>query len=275
MKTKLSVSRCCCVGVGCSSPTCLDDTFDTYGTGNSIFSNPAYNSFESAGDWTQTASDTLASHPGSSLAQQSVLYWEWGIAGKYDAPAFTVGGSDNIQTEVEVISMADYSSSFSLGIRSRNSGTNSSIGIGVTNYGFNISKTFSYYDNTGNLQGATWDTIDARDYPGRIIPASYYNGVWQIKLYDYAQAVGNLGKSRATFDFDAIRDGVTLYTSSAGAYPRVALEADVDPIDPLYRSWCVDPRGSLRSANYESFPDPPIDVEFDNLKMSVEGDTSC
>ena len=100
---------------------------------------------------------------------------------------------------------------------------------------------------------------------------AYYQHTYTLEIYDYLQQTGSDSVSRATWQWKLKEDGTTLFESHDGTSqiePRFAAA----PPSVSSGGWCSDPKIRITHNGFGSFSNS---MEFDNLKLTVNGDDSC
>ena len=271
MTIRMSIARCCCVVAGCARATCQLDTFDTYGTGNSIltgsiWSDEAVNS----GTAVQTASDTCL----LGLVPADKVTASWGVDGGLLAPSFTTGYANRTYTEMELKSFTNYLVYTAIQFTPRGAvigglSVNPNLGVFVGHDGsFDIAKKAFWYDVDNVKSEVTIDSIPEGDFT-----QAYIQHVYRVEMYDYAQQTGSDSVSRATFQWKILEDGVVVAESHDGTTQLESRFASAPPDRETGDNWCATPTVTIVSEGYNFFSNNQ--VEFDNFKIVTNFDETC
>ena len=136
------------------------------------------------------------------------------------------------------------------------------------NGNFDIEKKVIWYDVDDVVQSVVIDSI-----PTASFTQAYIQHVYRIELYDYQQQTGSDSKSRSTFQWKILEDGVVIEESHDGTTQLNSRFASEPPNKDVSDNWCNTPVVAIASSGYNLFG---VDqVEFDDFKISVNGDESC
>ena len=158
-----------------------------------------------------------------------------------------------------------------------------SLGITILPRGlpFGLDKQFIafavQYVNTGNyrkrLSYTDVDNVELQvDIPfSGTVTKAYYLHTYTLEIYDYLQQTGSDSVSRATWQWKVKEDGNTLMESHDGTTQLHARFAAAPPT-VVETSWCTKPLIRVFHSGFNFFANS---MEFDNLKLNVNGDESC
>lgn len=104
------------------------------------------------------------------------------------------------------------------------------------------------------------------------VTKAYYLHTYTLEIYDYLQQTGSDSVSRATWQWKVKEDGSTLMESHNGTSQLHARFAAAPPPVGVGTSWCTNP---VIRVTHQGFSFPSTSMEFDNLKLNVNGDESC
>jgi len=253
----------------CATPTCQFDTFNTYGSGNAIWSNSWYdeaNSTNGINSPEQSASGTCFWDHSSSLGE---LYAYWGVSGGATSPDFLTGYSNRTSLEMEIVDVGSVTDLVSLNIHPRGviSGLDRQF----------ISFETGYQNSSSHRKRVKWSDVDNTLHQttttfSAASSTSFYQHTYTIELYDYVQQTGSDSVSRATWQWKVKEDGIAIFESHDGTNQIESRFASAAPAGYTGTTWCDTPMVRIAHSGFGFFSN---DMEFDNLKLSVNGDTSC
>ena len=261
MKTKMSVSRCCC----CSSDTCWYDNFSTWTVGDDLIQTPykipadpatPYNGFY-GNETAIVQSGNLLRLSGPNSSGQAQFNRTWGLSN----PDSLIGSTYANKTEFNygindwVSNSIIGTSGFYLGFIGRNS----EFRILIAD---NNSSAYSPYLNyTAVGVGFRQVSLPAiTPYPSAI--AKRYS----FQMYDFAFIGTVFGARRYSFEFKVLYDSTVVLESLTGT-TRNEIKGYIDFID-----WCLDPYSAVDAIVN---PSPPGYIELDEFSFYINGNNSC
>ncbi|MDB4442125.1 hypothetical protein N9219_01745 [bacterium] len=203
---------------------------------------------------------------------QQTIYGSWGVDGGLLTPSFTTGYANKTYTELDCLSFTNYLTYMTYAIAPRGifqQASNPTITLRVGHNGnSDIEKKVFWYDVDNVVQSVVIDSI-----PDASFTQAYIQHVYRIELYDYQQQTGSDSKSRATFQWKILEDGVVIEESHDGTTQLNSVFASQPPSKDVSDNWCNTPVVAISSDGYNLFG--VSQVEFDDFKISVNGDESC
>lgn len=271
MGIRMSIARCCC-GVLCSTATCYHDEFDTYGSGNSVLSNSFYDSAIGTGALSTSAKQTASEYCrlDSGTSSSASLMAKWGVGGDWDSPAFDTAYADRTSISYTIKDVRDLTQTTSIGYYPEGQ---------ISGVDFPFLKFQLGYVNTNTYRKrASYTDVDNNTQNVDIVlnssvTKSYYQHTYAVEIYDYQQQIGSDSKSRSTFEWKIIEDGSVLLESHDGTSRNYSRFGAAMPDEEAY-DWCSRPRARIAIAGFAGFGTSNF-VDFDDLKLSVNGDTAC
>ena len=264
MKTKLSVSRCCCVSYLCSKPLCQYDAFDTYGPLlNAMMVNAGgpYNPIGGTDGY--QVSDQLVISTSGSVTSGYGVYRDWGVSGPPSAPDFELGYSKKTYGQVEFINVGsgDLDVFITLSSEGGSIATGFHIYKGQTTTS-TIDFVYDYWTTTSNTKTINIDSL--------VADADLFKS-YRMEVYDGRVNPNN--SVRWDFEWKAVIDGTIVLESMTGAvrnYP--ALSWGLSSV--FLPFWCDRPALNIYHQGVPIGYSTPT-TTWDNLKISVNGDETC
>ena len=133
-----------------------------------------------------------------------------------------------------------------------------------------------WVNSTTHKKEMTYTDVDRADqtvttFTASAASTSYYQHTYTLEIYDYLQQTGSDSVSRATWQWKLKEDGTTIFESHDGT-SQIESRFAAAPTDNDADSWCQEPRVRITHSGFDFFSNS---MEFDNLKLSVNGDDSC
>ena len=263
MKTKLSVSRCCCVSYLCSEPLCQYDAFDTYGPlldAMMVASGGPYYPTTLQTEGYQVSDRLEISNGGFSGAAYGV-YRRWGVSGPRNSPDFETAYSKKTYGEIELINVGSGDLNVYIDLLELKDDF-FTLGIHIYKNQSTTSTRDFRYQGTSTTQTVNIDSS--------VADVDLY-GTYRIEVYD---ALANpLNQEYWNFEWKVLFAGSVVAESITGAvrnHQRLTWGA----VRSGAFFWCDNPSFRVHHTDVPSGYYTAA-TTWDNLKISVNGDETC
>ena len=267
MKTKLSVSRCCCVTV-CDKPLCWFDSFNSYTTGDDLvdIANPPYSDTLIADTKAiVSASDTLLISPLVTNVSNCGIDRGWGVDSDGVDATFLQGAANKSVFSIDLLDL-DTTQQGAVLDRPRVLIGPQSIGIqhaieflphvGPFADPDKTDRNFVYHNGTSGRR-VSIDTLTA---PDDLFPVNY-----KVQIFDGTK----VSPDSYSFGWEVLFDDVVVASSTDSGNDDLVISVTDEFV--AGDGWCLDPTFRIK---IDPFYDYTV-MEIDNLFVGINGNDSC